>query len=88
MYSESNCIVAFDGEDCTIQGKCLLTDELQTVQVKTEDYQKWIKGEGNIDELMPYLNQSEKNFLSHGVTDEGWSKVTEPKPKISIPKAQ
>jgi hypothetical protein len=86
MYSEKNCIITINGNDCTIQGKCLLTDKLQTVSAKTEDYERWVKGEGDIKNLMPYLTQSEMNFIAHGVTDEGWEKVNSP--KISIPKAQ
>lgn len=87
MYSEENCIVTINGEDCIIEGRCLLTDKMIKVNAKTEDYEKWVKGEGEIDNLMPYLTASEKHFISHGVTDEGWEKVTN-KEKISIPKPQ
>lgn len=86
MYSEKHCIITINGDKCTIEGKCLLTDKTQIVKVLTEDYEKWIKGEGNIEELMPYLTTSERHFIAHGVTDEGWNKINEP--KISIPKAK
>jgi len=88
MYSEKHCIITVSGPDCYIEGKCLLTDKNQVVKVKTEDYEKWTRGEGNINELMPYLSQSEKHFLSTGVTDEGWDELNQNINKIAIPKAK
>jgi len=86
MYSEKHCIITINGDECTVEGKCLLTDKRQFVKVAKEDYEKWVRGEGAIKTLMPYLTESEMNFLEHGVTDEGWGKVVSP--KISIPKAE
>lgn len=79
-YSEDHCIITFSGDTVVIEGKCLITDKMQRILAKAEDYEKWINGEDDIRILMPYLTDSEMNFLSNGTTDDGWQKITIPNP--------
>lgn len=75
-YSEEHCITTFcDDGNAIIEGKCLLTDKMQKVVVKTEDYEKWVKYGGDPKSYMPYLLVSELKFIETGVTDEGWNSI-------------
>ncbi len=39
------------------------------------DYEKWMLGRGNIQDLMPYLSDSEREFIKTGITDAEWDEA-------------
>ncbi len=39
------------------------------------DYQRWREGDGLIQDLMPYLTDSQREYLMTGISDEEWEKM-------------
>jgi hypothetical protein len=42
------------------------------IPVNPEDYVAWLQGYGAIQELMPYLNANDREFILSGITSEEW----------------
>lgn len=54
----------------------LFTNRLNTViiEMEIEDFYKWQKG-ALIQEVLPYLSPSEREFLMTGSTDDEWDEI-------------
>jgi len=50
-------------------------ERLRDIPVNPEDYVLWQTGSGNIQELMPYLNDSDREFILSGITDDEWDRA-------------
>lgn len=44
----------------------------KNIPVNPDDYAAWKSGLGNIQELMPYLNEDDREFILSGITPEEW----------------
>lgn len=57
-----------------INRKSVITGIWRTreINIKPEDYETWEKGYANINEVMPYLNESDRDFILGGVTESEW----------------
>ena len=42
------------------------------IPVNPEDMMLWSQGGVNIQDAMPYLNDSDREFILSGITDEEW----------------
>ncbi len=54
--------------DATIDVECLICGRMFSIQVNSEDYKKFIENKNDIqalelEQLFPYLNDEETNFL-------------------------
>lgn len=47
----------------------------KNIPVDPNDMAMWELGLGGIDELMPYLNDSDRDFILSGITLEEWEEV-------------
>jgi hypothetical protein len=50
-------------------------ERIRNIPVNPEDYAMWEKGYGNIQDLMPYLNDSDREFILSGIVDSEWDNV-------------
>ena len=56
--------------------KCVRCREVYTIYaIKTEDYQRWVNGEGYIQDLMPYLESWEREMLISATCDKCWQEM-------------
>ncbi len=42
------------------------------IPVNPDDYLAWKAGVGNVQELMPYLNDNDREFILSGITSDEW----------------
>jgi hypothetical protein len=42
------------------------------IDVKPEDLEAWENGEGNIQNIMPYLSADDREFIMTGILPEQW----------------
>jgi hypothetical protein len=47
-------------------------ERCRDIPVNPEDFAMWQKGYGNVQDLMPYLNDSDREFILSGITDDEW----------------
>jgi hypothetical protein len=47
-------------------------ERTRNIPVNPEDYAMWQKGYGNIQDLMPYLNDNDREFILSGITAGEW----------------
>jgi hypothetical protein len=47
-------------------------ERVRNIPVNPEDYVLWESGVVNIQDIMPYLNDSDREFILSGITDEEW----------------
>jgi hypothetical protein len=47
-------------------------ERVRNIPVNPEDYALWESGVANIQNVMPYLNDSDREFILSGITDEEW----------------
>jgi hypothetical protein len=47
-------------------------ERTQDIPVDPNDYMLWQTGTVNIQEVMPYLTDSDREFILSGITDEEW----------------
>jgi hypothetical protein len=45
------------------------------IPVNPEDMIMWQAGYANIQDLMPYLNDSDREFILSGITSDEWKKI-------------
>jgi len=45
------------------------------IPVNPEDMIEWEAGRGNIQDIMPYLNDNDREFILSGITPEEWNSV-------------
>lgn len=56
---------------------CPTCDTRQMVKVHTENYFKWRRGEGHVQDLMPYLSANDREALMTGICPRCWSGMIE-----------
>jgi hypothetical protein len=49
----------------------------RSIPVNPDDYFAWKAGLGSIQELMPYLTDSDQEFILSGITDDEWNDAFE-----------
>jgi hypothetical protein len=54
-----------------ISGKVRMRD----IPVNPDDMAAWEAGLGSIQDLMPYLNDSDREFILSGITDKEWDEA-------------
>lgn len=47
-------------------------ERTRNIPVNPEDYISWEKGYGNVSDLMPYLNDADREFILSGITSREW----------------
>jgi hypothetical protein len=50
-------------------------ERTRNIPVNPEDYIAWEKGQGNVSDLMPYLNDADREFILSGITAKEWSEA-------------
>jgi hypothetical protein len=57
-----------------IKRKSILTgvERTRNIPVNPDDMAAWEAGLGNIQELMPYLNDNDREFILSGITAKEW----------------
>lgn len=50
-------------------------ERTRNIPVNPEDYIAWEKGHGNISDLMPYLNDADREFILSGITAKEWAEA-------------
>ena len=50
-------------------------DITRDIPVNPEDYMAWKNDYGSIEDLMPYLNQADKDFILSGLLPGQWNKI-------------
>lgn len=50
-------------------------ERTRSIPVNPEDYFAWLAGVGSIQDLMPYLNDADCEFILSGITPEEWNEV-------------
>lgn len=60
-----------------IKRKSILTgvERTRNIPVNPDDMAVWQTGLGSIQDLMPYLNDSDRDFILSGITDGEWEKT-------------
>lgn len=60
-----------------IKRKSILTglERARDIPVNPDDMAAWQAGLGNIQDLMPYLNDSDREFILSGITAEEWDEA-------------
>ena len=60
-----------------IKRKSILTGSERTsnIPVNPDDMAVWQTGLGSIQDLMPYLNDSDREFILSGITDGEWDEA-------------
>jgi hypothetical protein len=56
-------------------GPCLVTRKEQTVTIPSQELFNLRFKEGMIQELVPSLNASEREFIKTGYSKEGWNQI-------------
>ena len=50
-------------------------ERTRNIPVNPDDYIAWKAGFGNLQELMPYLSDNDREFILSGITSEEWDEV-------------
>lgn len=50
-------------------------ERTKNIPVNPEDLIAWEKGHGNIQDVMPYLNDNDREFILSGITSQEWDSV-------------
>ena len=60
-----------------IKRKSILTgiERTRNIPVNPDDMAAWTAGLGSIQDLMPYLNDSDREFILSGITDKEWGEA-------------
>jgi hypothetical protein len=48
-------------------------ERTRSIPVNLDDYMAWQAGLGSIQDLMPYLTDSDREFILSGITEEEWN---------------
>jgi hypothetical protein len=58
-----------------IKRKSVITgiEHTRNIPVNPDDYFAWNAGLGSIEEIMPYLNDNDREFILSGITPEEWN---------------
>lgn len=52
-------------------------ERTRSIPVNPDDYIMWQSGLGSIQDLMPYLNDNDREFILSGITKEEWDSAFE-----------
>jgi hypothetical protein len=57
-----------------IKRKSVITgiERTRSIPVNPDDYIAWQAGIGSVQDLMPYLNDDDREFILSGITSEEW----------------
>lgn len=60
-----------------IKRKSILTgiERTRNIPVNPEDMEAWQAGHGSIQDLMPYLNDTDREFILSGITTKEWDEA-------------
>jgi hypothetical protein len=60
-----------------IKRKSILTgiERTRNIPVNPDDMAVWQTGLGSVQDLMPYLNDSDREFILSGITDGEWDEA-------------
>ena len=47
----------------------------RNIPVNPEHYAAWQAGFGNIQDMMPYLNETDREFILSGITQDEWDEA-------------
>lgn len=50
-------------------------ERTRSIPVNLDDYMAWQAGLGNISDLMPYLTDTDREFILSGITEEEWNEA-------------
>lgn len=50
-------------------------ERTRNIPVNLDDYMAWQAGLGNIQDLLPYLTDSDREFILSGITTEEWDEM-------------
>lgn len=50
-------------------------ERTRNIPVDPEDYAMWQKGYGSIQDMMPYLNDNDREFILSGITPGEWDSM-------------
>ena len=50
-------------------------ERTRSIPVNPDDYFAWQSGIGNIQDLMPYLTDDDREFILSGITPEEWDEA-------------
>lgn len=50
-------------------------ERTRSIPVNLDDYMAWQAGLGSIQDLMPYLNDADREFILSGITSEEWDEA-------------
>ena len=50
-------------------------ERTRSIPVNLDEYVAWQAGLGNIQDLMPYLNDNDREFILSGITPEEWDEA-------------
>jgi hypothetical protein len=56
----------------TITENCRVTGETYSVTVDSGDLERYKNGEGLIQNIFPYLNAGDREFIKTGISPKGW----------------
>jgi hypothetical protein len=58
-----------------LTGKCVVLKVDHSVVVPKAELQRWLNGEGHIQDVMPNVSKHDREFLISGASPEGWKKL-------------
>lgn len=50
-------------------------ERIRDIPVNPEDYLVWLNDQGSIEEMMPYLNDADKQFILSGLIESEWKQA-------------
>lgn len=50
-------------------------ERIRDIPVNPDDLLSWEQGHGNIQDIMPYLNDNDREFILSGITPEEWDSM-------------
>lgn len=62
-------------EDTTIIDRCRITGEMYSVTVKTVDLRRFERGEDLVQNIFPYLNTGDREFVKTRISPKGWDQL-------------
>ena len=50
-------------------------ERTRSIPVNLDDYVAWQAGHGSVQDLMPYLNDTDREFILSGITADEWDEM-------------
>jgi hypothetical protein len=61
--------------ETTLIAKCVFTGVYYSVTAKTSDWRRYENGDGNIQDIFPYLSAEDREFIKSRISPLGWQSV-------------